>query len=436
MVAARDLVLGIDIGTSGVRVVAVGPADTVVASAAVSMPPPDRDGTRVTQDPMIWWNATDCALRQLLTTVDPSTIHAIAVDGTSGTVLAVDAHGGPIGSASLYNDTCSPAIAARIGGVAPDTSAALGATSALGRAIELQDRPGIARVLHQADWIAGRLTARFDVSDENNALKTGYDPVDRRWPDWIERTGLRPKLLPKVLPAGTPIGTIDQAACAAYGLDPCTLVVAGTTDGCAAFLATGANQPGEGVTSLGSTLVLKLLSDRPVFAPAYGIYSHRIGDTWLAGGASNSGGAALLAFFSAERMAALEPELDPDAPIGLDYYPLPAPGERFPINDAALISRTEPRPASDPAFLQALLEGVAGVEALGYRRLWELGGPSLVSVRTVGGGARNRAWARIRSLCLGVPLLPSLHAEAACGAAWLARRGLALHMEGTELKPS
>ena len=103
-------------------------------------------------------------------------------------------------------------------------------------------------------------------------------------------------------------------------------------------------QPGDGVTSLGTTLTLKLLSDKPVFAPDFGIYSHRIGEQWLAGGASNTGGAAIGKFFTAEDIARLTPLLDPDHPTGLDYYPLPRPGERFPVNDPNFQPRLEPRP--------------------------------------------------------------------------------------------
>ena len=93
-------------------------------------------------------------------------------------------------------------------------------------------------------------------------------------------------------------------------------IVAGTTDGCAAFLASGASSPGDGVTSLGTTLTLKLLSATPVFAPQFGIYSHRIGDQWLAGGASNTGGAAIAKYFSRDEIARLTPLLDPDHPTG------------------------------------------------------------------------------------------------------------------------
>ena len=81
-----------------------------------------------------------------------------------------------------------------------------------------------------------------------------------------------------------------------------------------------------------------------------------------------------------------------------------------------------PRPESRETFLQAILEGIAGVEALGYRRLADLGAPALASMRTVGGGARNSAWTRIRARKLGVPFMEPISSEAAYGAALLAKR--------------
>jgi sugar (pentulose or hexulose) kinase len=202
-----------------------------------------------------------------------------------------------------------------------------------------------------------------------------------------------------------------------------TVVVAGTTDGCASFLATGADRPGDGVSALGTTLTVKMLSERPLFAPEYGLYSHRIGDMWLAGGASNTGGAVLAAHFSAERITELSAAIDPAAETGLDFYPLTKPGERFPIADPALPPRMAPRPAEDGEFLKAIFEGIAGVESLAYERLAALGGPRLRSVRTVGGGAGNPAWTAIRARKLGVPFLPALSEEAAAGTARLALSG-------------
>ena len=418
----NDLALGIDVGTSGVRIAALDETNEAVCISAAAMPAPARNNGRVRQDPEIWWRAVCEALDGLGRALDLTRVRAVAVDGTSGTVLAVDAAGQPLGPGSLYNDVASPAAQARVEAVAPAASAARGSTSALGRALDLLGEfPAATRIVHQADWIAGRLAGAFDTSDENNALKTGYDPVSRAWPAWIEDAGMSRERLPRVVPAGTAIGRVTAGH--GHGLPEGVAVVTGTTDGCAAFLATGAAEPGDGVTSLGTTLVLKLLSDHPIFAPDYGIYSHRIGEAWLAGGASNSGGAALLRFFTPERMSELETSIRPQDPTGLAFYPLPSPGERFPINDPRLEPKVEPRPKDDARFLQALFEGIGGIEKLGYDRLAELGGPRLTSVRSVGGGARNLGWTALRSRILGVPLLEPAHAEAACGTARLAWSG-------------
>jgi sugar (pentulose or hexulose) kinase len=325
----------------------------------------------------------------------------------------------------MYNDARAGADAARIGTVAPAESGAHGRSSALAKLLHLLSRGGetAQHALHQADWIAGRLAGRFDGSDENNALKLGYDPVARCWPGWLDKLGVPRALLPRVRVPGAEIGPIDPAVARRLGLSPSTRFHAGTTDGVAAFIATRARVPGDAVTSLGTTLVVKLLADRPVFSADQGIYSHRLGDRWLAGGASNTGGAALLAHFSAAQLEAMTPKLRPAQPTGLDYYPLPKPGERFPIADPDLAPRVTPRPADDVAFFQGLLEGVAAVEAMAYRRLGELGAPALRRVISIGGGAKNAAWGEIRRRLLGVPVTVAEQTEASYGAALLALHG-------------
>lgn len=423
----EPVVIGLDLGTSGVRAVAMTASSLVVARSSVSMTEPLREGTAVSQDPGIWAVAVDACLRALHTTLAPERVRAIAVDGTSGTVLLTDAQGQPLAPALMYNDARATDAAQRIAQVAPANSAVHGTSSALGRLLYLQAMHaegligGAPRHLqHQADWIAGRLMGRFGHSDENNALKTGYDLVTQSWPAWLDALNVQRDWLPQVHKAGALIGLVSTETAHRYGWRSDTQVRAGTTDGVAAFIATGASGIGDAVTSLGSTLVVKLLSDRPLFAPEYGIYSHRLGTQWLVGGASNAGGAALLRHFTAERMAELSPLLRPDEPTGLDYYPLPDVGERFPVNDPKLQPRVAPRPADDLRFFQGLLEGLASVERLAYQRLNSLGAPALRSLRTVGGGAHNRGYTRIRERNLGVPMLAPLHTEAACGAALLA----------------
>ena len=126
---------------------------------------------------------------------------------------------------------------------------------------------------------------------------------------------------------------------------------------------------------------------QPLPQKQWGVYSHRIGDTWLAGGASNSGGSIYLTYFKERRREQTTTQLQLDSPTGLDYYPLTRPGERFPRNDPEQQPRLEPRPDNDVQFFQAMLEGIAEIEAEGYRTLSRLGAPALTKVFTAGGGS-------------------------------------------------
>jgi sugar (pentulose or hexulose) kinase len=420
----HGFVIGLDLGTSGVRAVAVDASGKILAIGSATLPPTKATGTRREQSPEDWWNGCRTALDELSLKLDLSAARAIAVDATSGTILPVDNHNRPLSAARMYDDSDTGDLAAKIKSLAPRESAAHGATSPAARALEWTKLPRLHCIIHQADWINGCLGATNWQTDENNALKTGYDPVSRTWPDWLRAFGLSPGILPEVVPVGTPIGHVSGQAAIALGIPEGITIAAGTTDGCATFLASGATESGEASTALGSTIVLKLLSDRPVFAPELGIYSHRIGNTWLAGGASNCGGKTLLKFFTQDQLASLESSLDPAKPTGTDYYPLPSVGERFPASDPHLAPRLTPRPADDAQFLQGIYEAFARVEQTGYVKLAELGGPTLRNVRHAGGGSRSSAWMSLRASALGVPQLPAWSEEAAAGAARLAWRSL------------
>jgi len=276
--------------------------------------------------------------------------------------------------------------------------------------------------LHQADWLAFLLHGCLGISDYHNALKLGYDVEQLKYPDWIANLPIV-DLLPKIVAPGAPVAQVTATFAARFGLPPDCLVCAGTTDSIAAFLASGAQAGGEAVTSLGSTLVLKLLSHQRVEDVGHGVYSHRLGNLWLTGGASNTGGAVLRQFFTDSQLAALSCQIDPSQASQLDYYPLLQPGDRFPINDPALPPRLEPRPAERVEFLHGLLESIARLELRGYQLLQHLGADPLTRVYTAGGGAVNPTWTKIRQRYLQVPLTSPVHTAAAYGTALLAMRG-------------
>jgi sugar (pentulose or hexulose) kinase len=419
-----NLYIGIDLGTSGCRAVAIDDSNLVVASAENPIPPSIVDADSITQQPRDWWQALEGTLFELLRHIDANKVAAIAVDGTSSTILLSDDEGNPLTPGFMYNDSRARLEAEEIASRCSGHTGAQGANSGLAKLMWLHRHGHDKQASHvqsQADWIAGRLCDKPGLSDWNNALKLGFDVVKQNWPDWIDQVAIRHELLPEVHGPGETMSTISSAIGKRFGLPANTIVKFGTTDSIAAFIASGARRAGQAVTSLGSTLVLKLLTSKPVFSAEHGVYSHRLGRQWLAGGASNSGGAVLLQYFSLQEIQNMTPKLQPDTPVGLDYYPLPRTGERFPVNDPSLVPRVQPVPDDPVQFFQALLEGIAHVELTGYRLLQKLGAGYPDEVLTSGGGAGNPGWSRIRQRLLGVPVKPALSVDAALGSAMLAR---------------
>ncbi|ODB94705.1 carbohydrate kinase [Candidatus Thiodiazotropha endoloripes] len=417
------LCIGIDLGTSGCRVIAIDERADVVST--LTRPLPDSVSSakgEQQQNPQDWWQAVTGLLQETVAKIGNKPVDAIAVDGTSSTLLLTDHQGTPLTPALMYNDSRSRDSLELLKQIAPEGSPVLSASSSLAKLLHLSRKLQTEHyyALHQADWIVGRLTGNYRISDENNALKMGYDPISRQWPEWVNSHDIDTNCLPQVHPCSTSVAKLSKEAAQATSLKSGITVVAGTTDSNAACLATGANEIGDAVTSLGSTLVLKILSDKPIFDSRYGIYSHRLGDRWLVGGASNSGGAVLRHYFRPNELPGLTAAMQLDRLTGLNYYPLVSAGERFPINDPDLAPRLSPRPESDSIFFQAILEGIAKIEQQGYQRLQELGAPSPKRVFSIGGGAVNEPWRQMREQRLEVPVLSAVQQEAAYGAALLA----------------
>lgn len=380
-----------------------------------------------------WTRALIDLLKQLPQDMKQLT-SSICIDGTSSTALLLDSRRGDIlAPTKIYNEDQGDEAFQATKAIAPDWHCSRGSTSTLAKLIswhlngtwQQAKEDGYSPVLlHHADWLASLLTGRRDTSDWNNTLKLGYDPEAECWPAWLLSQPYAELLPPRVLEPGKPIAAITPEMAKLTGLPKDCIVCAGTSDSTSAFIAAGVKGPGEAVTSLGSTLAPKLLSKTRVDNAQYGVYSQRIGDSWLVGGASNTGGAVLKKYFTDDQLKELSQQINPDDPSGLDYYPLTKPGERFPVNDANLEPRLTPRPESDVQFLHGMLEGMANIEARAYNLLNELGAAPLTKVHTAGGGSRNPAWIRIRERKLGVPVVASTQTEAAYGSALLAQQGV------------
>ena len=412
--------LGLDFGTSGARACVLDASNSIVHEDRIAYR--DTNGPNpAEQTPEEWRVALHTLLRQLPLSV-AAQLQRIAIDATSASVMLCNSGLQPLSPALLYHDARAYTEAAELRAIAPAGHIVCSASSGLAKFMWLTrhtELENCAHFMHQADWLSALLTGIGGSSDYHNALKSGYDAERQCWPDWVMHLP-HSHLLPQVLVPGSLIAEINPALAQHFSINSACTIHAGTTDSIAAFIAADAHLPGAAVTSLGTTLVLKLLSTTRVEDARYGVYSHRYGDLWLASGASNAGGGVLRQYFSDTQLTELSRRIDAASASSLDYYPLPRRGERFPLNDPELEPRLSPRPEDDAQFLHGLLQGLSRIEAAGYAKLVELGATPLESVTSCGGGAHNPAWQQMRSRLLGVPVKAALHGDAAYGTALLA----------------
>ena len=402
------LALGIDLGTSGVRIALINGECALLHTAATAY-------THNLCDPQDWAEAT----RVLIESIAADRrirIQSVAVDGTSGTLLACTQQGEPLGQALAYSEAC-PEQMEQLHDLATDGGPAASSSGSLARALRLIEQHGETVLLrHQADWVTGWLLQDWRWGEEGNNLRLGWHLQDQRWPQGMLGSSWH-HALPQVRASGSILGTINPEVAASLGLSNEVSIVAGTTDSNAAVLAA---DPGDndGVTVLGTTLVMKRFTDQPL--KGAGITSHRVGGRWLCGGASNSGGGVLQQQFPGIDLAELSRQIDPERSSGLNYRPLPDIGERFPQDDPFCEPVLTPRPVSDVRHLHGLLEGMARIESEGWAKLTALGALPPQRVISIGGGARNPQWRRIRERVLGCPVVSS-QAPPAEGVARLAR---------------
>ncbi len=408
-----DFYVGFDFGTSGARLIALDQNYQIVHSIKIN--------SQNYNNPEDWQEILFEMLARLPLIIKQR-LNAIAFSGTSSTVLLCDKQGNILDKPIWYNDSRGQTIIDKLTEFVPKNNIALSPTSTLAKVYWWYQQSIFKQanyLLHQADYLGFLLHGKLGISDYHNSLKLGYDVQKLAYPPWLQKQPFF-KILPQVKNPGHTIGKILPAIAQKFHINPHCLIKAGTTDSIAAFLASGVTQPGEAVTSLGSTLVLKLLSTTKIDNPNHGIYSHRLGNFWLTGGASNTGGAVLKKFFSDQELVQLSLKINPTIPLNYHYYPLINKGDRFPVNNPHLIPKLTPKPDNPILFLQGLLEGIAEIEHKGYELLQLLGATPLSKVYTAGGGSQNNTWTKIRQSILNVPVQTSSQADSAYGSAILA----------------
>lgn len=425
--------LGIDVGTQGVRTVLLDDSGNTIGSAEKVFPLTPY--SREEQSPAVWWESALECLQNLLVSVgkiiDIKAVKAVSVTSTSGTVIPLDEHNEPLHDALMYSDT-RPAPEGKLCRETaeryhPDGYTGFNASSGLSKMVwfvnHFPEKSALIKTwIHATDFIIGKLSGDYSYTDYTNALKSGFDVRTGDWPAWLtEHLPLRREWLQEVVPSGTQIGRLLPELSKSLGLSQIQ-VIAGMTDGCASQVASGAVQPGDWNTTIGTTLVVKGVTVQEVRDPEGRLYSHRHPEGyWMPGGAGNIGADWVSAGF-ADDLPALTAAAAELIPTGLIAYPLLQQGERFPFI-APQARGFAPENASRAATFAANMEGVAFVERYAYEMIESLSGEDVNAVYTAGGGSNSDVWLAIRANVLNRPVHKCGNVTGAAGAAIVAAAG-------------
>ena len=429
------LYMGIDVGTQGVRCVIADEKGTVAAAKSVAFAKLNiAEEGLYEQSPADWRAAAEeavsaCTSRLKLSGISPDCIRSISIDGTSGTIVPLDEKNQPLTNGLMYNDPRAKAEAAAVhaamGAHERKLGLKFGASFSLPRVLWFrQQRPEIYErtrtFAHQADYITGLLCGEYRVSDYSNALKTGYDLTDHRWPGEIAALGIDADKLPAIVRPGEEIAHVTKEAAERLGLSEKTIVVGGSTDGYASALAAGAVEAGSWASIIGTTFVLKGVTKDLIIDPNGSSYSHRLpSGEWMLGGASNLGGKCLNLCANGRSFDELNAESETLIPTGVRCYPLTGKGERFPFVE----------PNFEPFYIgnifegrlyPALMEGVGFGERFAFERMMSLGALVGDTICTTGGACRSELWLRIRASILNRRLQVPKVVDAAMGSALVA----------------
>jgi sugar (pentulose or hexulose) kinase len=423
--------IGIDIGTQGARIVLLDSIGVVIAGSAKVFALDEK--SREEQSPDLWWKACLACFKELTEAVrgklDFNEIIAMAVTSTSGTVIPLDNNNVPLHDALMYSDKRSVEQAEKC------TLAALkyhhsgftgfNTSSALAKMVWFGDTypdkaVKIHRWIHAADYITGMLTGRWGVTDYTNAFKTGYDVSNYEWPDYLfTQLPLKKECLPEVFPSGTVIGTLDEKIAITLEFPEHIKVTVGITDGCASQIASGAVNPGDWNTTIGTTMVIKGVTKNEIVDDKGRIYSHRHpSGYWMPGGASNTGADWVTNEFG-EQLESLNKAAEHLIPTGFLSYPLRQKGERFPMLAPQAIGFEDEGLSMEERFT-ANMEGVAYLERFAFELIQSFSNEKVNAVFTAGGGSNSEVWLKIRSNVLNLPIYKMKEVSGAVGAAILA----------------
>lgn len=450
--------MGVDIGTSSIKIAVIDRDAQIVAqeSATYRLITPDQVSVQI--DAADMWNAFSGCVGSLISRhgVEPRKIAAIGLSCLCPGLAAFDAGGKVLVDPIIYSDRrsteeaelfCETIGAERLFSITANRSmaGAMSGTSMLWIKRHLPDIYERTRYFgHVNTLMAYMLCGVFAIDPSNASYTLLYETAGRGvWSEEIcEAMGIDIDKLPPIFNSTDVVGTLTHPVMLAMGLSPDTKIVIGGGDTACATLAAGVVRQGQVCESVGTTNVLTVCVDRPVFSPNFINRRHVVEGAWIYQGAMSHTGSSYQWMYDnfyrdyqdypsisgKNGLLLMNDDADHAEPGagGLVFLPYMM-GERSPVWDPyargvffGLSLKTTRREMN-----RAVLEGCA----YGMRQLIEMAeqitGEEIKSFSSFGGGAKSRVWAQIKADVTGRDItVLDMNDMAPVGAALLAGVGV------------
>jgi len=443
----KDIVLALDVGTSGARAHAYGLDGSLVYGASDAYPTSYDRPNWAEQNPTDWWRAAAGVLQTVMSQLDRDTrVRVIGLTGQCPSIAPFDRAGQPLRRGIIYQDNRAVAEAAECRAALGDPERIHTITGQEPDAFYIAPKmlwvkrhePEIYAATHlwlqPRDFVAWKLTGEPATEWSHAGATMLFDIRAREWsPDIIDALSLSRDTLPPVLPPWGVVGQVRATLAERLGLPSGVPVVIGGADSMCCAVGAGVVSSFQLSDMAGTSTCL----NAPIAAPVGDIrinnYCHVVPDLWCTELGLNASGAALEWFIrvtagvstnAAYARCEEAARQSPPGAHGAFFVPYVADGERFdPLLRGAFSGLSLRHEYSDLA--RSTLEGVA----YAYRECLTImveGGVPITEMHSSGGGARLALWNQIKADILGLPVVSVTSDATSLGVALVA--GVAVHL--------
>lgn len=443
-------VIGVDLGTSAVKVLLVDETGQVVAQASAAYPLAQPQPGYSEQNPEDWVTGTTTALRQLLADsgVAPAAISGLSYSGQMHGLVLLDQAGAVLRPAILWNDTRttkqSAEITAKLGErfIAITRNRPLEGFTLPKLLWVKENEPELfaqaAHFLLPKDYVRYRMTGQLAMELSDAAGTVMLDEANQTWSqEVLDAFGLPARLCPPLITATTNVGSLTPAYAETVGLTSATAVFGGGADNACGAIGAGILRADSAMVSIGTSGVV--LTYEPTANVDYHgqlhLFNHAVPNAYYSMGVTLAAGYSLSWLkqtfgksddFTAFVASAAQSSIGAH---GLLFTPYLV-GERTPYADAKIrgsfIGVDSKQTRAD--FVRAVLEGIV----FSFRdilAIYQANGRDFKQLVSIGGGAKSPLWLQIQADILNKPIVrlaseqgPGMGAAmlAAVGSGWFA----------------